>query len=578
MEELFFIVGVGLIVYFIFNTRSRLAKLEQFMQSGGIQHLRPEQNYQPLSQQQAMSSEQFSQPMSIPLPPQIEPSSFDRFIDWLKEDWLLKLGAFILLIGFGWFVSYAFKWIGPMARITLGVLLGTCVLGFGWFRMHTYPRQGGVFLVLGSTIVLLTIFVGRATYKLFPSEIALAVMFLSVAFVALASVKFNRRPLALISVILAGVVPILTRSPGSDHVNLFTYLFVITLGAIWIVVITGQRSLTFAALIIVSFYSAADLLFPSALINKSTLLLFAYAFSAVFFITNTIGILKLKDKEIIPDLITAGGNGLFLLAWISIAADKEWQSLIVVGWMMIFVVTSFVVFAITKRREPFFVYMGAGIVMLATATGMQLNGAELTIAYIVEATIIPFVAYAVMRDLKIAETLTLLMIVPGFLSLESVAARDWRYSDVNPMIPFEHFFVILLMFATLSLLGIFFYALRQEERETLVAESLFIIGSIYAYILLWLSLHALLIDDTATMFSLIIYTIIGLIAYAYGKIRESKGVGLYGGTLLGFVVVHLLFVDVWDMELTGKVITFFAIGTLLTMTAFIGRKPKTINN
>jgi len=73
---------------------------------------------------------------------------------------------------------------------------------------------------------------------------------------------------------------------------------------------------------------------------------------------------------------------------------------------------------------------------------------------------------------------------------------------------------------------------------------------------------------------LVIYTIIGLITYIYGKTNEYKIVILYGGVLLGFVVVRLLFIEVWDMELTGRIITFFLVGALLISTAFLGRKKK----
>jgi hypothetical protein len=42
-------------------------------------------------------------------------SAGNRFFEWIKEDWLMKLGALLLLIGFGWLASYAFlhNWIGP---------------------------------------------------------------------------------------------------------------------------------------------------------------------------------------------------------------------------------------------------------------------------------------------------------------------------------------------------------------------------------------------------------------------------------------------------------------------------------
>jgi hypothetical protein len=51
---------------------------------------------------------------------------------------------------------------------------------------------------------------------------------------------------------------------------------------------------------------------------------------------------------------------------------------------------------------------------------------------------------------------------------------------------------------------------------------------------------------------------------------------IYGGVLIGVVVGRLLLVEVWDMALAGRIVTFFIIGTLLMSTAFIGRRPKEI--
>ncbi len=409
-------------------------------------------------------------------------------------------------------------------------------------------------------------------------------MFLSTAFVALASVKYKNRSLALASLILAGVAPLLTNAPTTDYVGLFSYLFVIVLGAIWITVLTGRRELTAAALILISFYSLPHLLsFTSA--DKGVLLLFAYAFAAVFFLTNTSGILKLKGKEIIPDLVTAAGNGLFLLIWIMVAGKDEWKSLIIAAWMIVFAVGSFLIFKATQKREPFYVYAGIGIAMLAAATSVELKGATLTIAYTIESGVISLIAYSILRDIKIAESISLLLIGPAILSINNITSSAWITGVIH-----KDFFVLLILGLTFLGIGIFFW--RQNKNlingdASQISVSLTIIGSIYVYILLWLSLHAAFKymfmsdndipsdgSDIAVMISLVIYTIVGLITYFYGRVNEKKGFRIYGGALLGLVVIRLLLVDIWEMELGGKIITFFIIGALLISTAFLGKKKQ----
>jgi len=619
MEFLTFIGGIVILVL-VLNLRGRVQKLEHFIKNGVTQYT-PEQSYQPPPQQletqqsatqgslldyvkqqlkQGTGKDEIKNSLlangwqvsdiekafntiitqtqaatPIITPEQTGPTLSEKFVEWLKEDWLLKLGALLLLIGFGWLTTYAFlnNWIGPMGRIALGIVAGALFILLGYWRIKNYITQGGIFLVLGSTTILLTIFAARTVYDFFTPLSALGVMFLSTAFVALASVKYNSRALSLLSLTLAGIAPLLTKSPATDHVGLFAYLFVVILGAIWIVALTGQRELTAASLIIISAYSAPHLLSSSSfpLVDIQTLLLFAYAFTTLFFLTNTTGILKLKGKEIVPDLVAAAGNGLFLLAWIMTAAQDEWKSLIIAAWMIVFAVGAFLIFRITQRREPFYVYAGVGIAMLAAATSAELKGATLTIAYTIESGIIALIAYAVLRDIKIAERISLLLIGPVILSIGSITSRAWLTSVIH-----KDFFVLLVLGLTMLGLGTFFLRHVQEtgdKEPRQLNATLLIIGSAYAYVLLWLSLHVgLLNDNTAVMISLVIYTIIGLIAYFYGLANGKRGLYLYGGALVGFVVGRLLLIDVWRMELAGRIVMFFLIGALLVSTAFLGRK------
>src|SRR3989338_7209454 len=118
-----------------------------------------------------------------------------------------------------------------------------------------YLNQGGVFLVLGSTTILLTIFAAREIYGFFTPFSALSVMFLSTAFVAFVSVMYKSRSLAIASLVLAGIAPLLTDAPSTNYVQLFSYLFVVILGAIWIVALTGRRELTTVALLLIAVYS-----------------------------------------------------------------------------------------------------------------------------------------------------------------------------------------------------------------------------------------------------------------------------------------------------------------------------------
>jgi hypothetical protein len=272
-------------------------------------------------------------------------------------------------------------------------------------------------------------------------------------------------------------------------------------------------------------------------------------------------------------VITAALTGLLLMIWVMNVAPHDWRSLIISGWMVLFIVGAFIIFKTTKKYEPFAVYAGVGVAMLACATAAELDGSALVIAYTIESAMISLIAYNVLGDRKIGEYLTLLLIGPMALSLQSMDSYLWQNSVFN-----KDFFVLVVL--ALALLGLGAFYVEEEKKATtktpnMMRALMLIVGSIYAYILIWLSLKAAITNDNvALMISLFIYTAVGLVTYFNGRVYGKKALGIYGGVVLGFVIARLLLIDVWNMPLSIRIITFFVIGILLMSTAFFGKKKQ----
>src|SRR3989344_4325422 len=498
-------------------------------------------------------------------------TTLDKFFKWCTEDWLLKLGALLLLIGFGWFASYAFlhNWIGPVGRITLGIVAGAFFLALGWWRINRYVQQGGIFLVLGSTTILLTIWAARGLYDFFTPGTALMVMLLSSLVVTVASVRYRTKSLAVLSLGLASVAPLLTSAPTNDYVNLFGYLLIVSVAAIWVVAITGWRDLVLESLVILTLYSLSHLFGLTK--DQKILLLFAYGASALYFVSSMLGIYKTGTVNK-SDAITAIGIGLFLLGWINAAAKDEWQSLIMATWAIVFVIGAYILYKRINRPEPLYLYAGVGLGLVAAATAVELSGPALTIAYTIETAMAILFSYIITKNWRTVAHTSYLLVGPILLSFTSISSPIWQRGVFH-----DHFFVLLMLSAVTFILGTIFWKKSVAEgRQRATAVPFLIIGSFYAFVLLWLSLHATLVnDDTAVMTSLLVYTLTGLVCYFSGKKRGSRKLRTYGAVILGAVVLRLLIVDVWKMELAGRIISFFAIGALLSVTAFIGRGKKT---
>jgi hypothetical protein len=298
--------------------------------------------------------------------------------------------------------------------------------------------------------------------------------------------------------------------------------------------------------------------------------MFAYAFTTIFFFASIIGILRSNSaKEYKPstaDIATACGTGLFLITWVIVSASKELQSLILIAWMIVFSVGAFLVFKKTERKEPFYGYALVSLVLLGTATALQFKGDALLFAFIFEATAVVFSADILLRTKEVTRILSFTFIIPILLSLEYLAKS---MPDIS---------ILLLSLALLALaLKMYRNEMNSPEREYSLFQVYLVSGSIYFWIYVWNVMHVITTARIGTIITLIIYTVSGLIIYGLGNQKESKGVKLYGSVLVGFVIGRLILVDVWSMDIFGRVIVFIVVGALLMSTAFMVKKKPVIS-
>lgn len=583
MEFILFVIFVALGVSHM-TLRDRVSKLEHEMKA---RHLLSNATEQPVALDDAA---QFAAKPVVPIYSQgedpaaavsdtllnsrqeNESSLASSFFEWLQKDFLMKVGALLLLMGFGWFVSYAFMhdWIGEAGRIMLGLLAGAGVLVLGAWRIKTYEHQGAIFTVLGSTIVLLTVSAARTLYDMFDPYSALGLMFLSILFVTVVSLRYRRNSLALAGLILAAFAPYLTNAPAMSMTDNFVYLLIVVLGTLWVVYITGWRNLTLTALIIVWTMTTPYV----AIGDQMIALMWAFIFTAIFFVGNIVSLVRQRGGiTSATNLYTAIGTALFLVMWVFTVAPEESQSLLFVMWMLVFSVGAYLVFRCTNALAPFYVYGATSIGLLAAATAAELDGAVLTIAFTIEIAALVLVAIKLGLKDKAIAWLCSLFLVPVLLSIGSIASPVWNTSVLH-----EDFFNLFILILVLFTVGLLMYEknkldqVQNQERHLGTGGVLITFGALYSLVLISLILNALLSDDVATMCTLFIYTVLGITLYYKGKIEDAHALRISGGMLLGYVTIHLLFIDIWEMALMGRIITFFSIGMLLLSTAFMARK------
>lgn len=512
----------------------------------------------------------------------ISKNSFD-VLEWVKENWLLKLGVFLILLGFGWFVSYAFvhNWIGPVGRVVLGLVVGSLMVLFGTVRMGKNVTQGKLFIILGSALTVITLYAGHIVYDFFIPIILLTFVFLIFAYIAVIALQFNMKSLGVYGLVIAYVSPFFVTAEIEIPV-IFSYLIIVSLASIWVAHLKEWRIINAVSVVgfmlhiipnIMESIGYSDYITSG---DKTFMIFSIFGMCLMYFLVSVYGVIKNNEAANQSDIVVAIFSSVLIIFSTMTLIDKEIQSLTLAAWLTVYGVGSFVVFTYTQKEKFFYVYSLIAVVLLVVATAFELEGSALVYAFIIEGAIISIGGYLITRKVGVGYVLSSLMVVPGIMSLPSIASNKWLTSVLH-----DDFGILFTIGTTLIGLGLFYYYSEKEAgtyNDTSSSQAyitLLITGSAFFLALVWLSAGALFAESgTSVLVSLVVYTLLGISMYFYGLVDNKNVFKYYGGTLLVCVVLRLLFVDVWDMELGARIITFILIGGLFISTAFLGNMSK----
>jgi uncharacterized membrane protein len=503
-----------------------------------------------------------------------EPGHIEKFFAWCATDWLMKLGGLLVLLGMGWFVSYAFlnNWIGPMGRIALGLIIGAGVLILGRYRLERYVTQGAVLMFVGAVTIVLTVYSAREVYDFFSPTSALIIMFLTSALLGLTAVSVPHKPLAYGNALLSGLSPFLVASPEPNLVGLFAYLLVVAISTLLVVAYTGWRELVLVSLLVTSLYSSQWILGYGSSAEYDAGLMYAFVFTALFFGASILAMRRVPVPKF-TDLLIAIGSGMFLLSWVLVAGAPEWQSVLLVVWTLVFSVGAWLAVQHRGNAGFFYAYAGVGVTLLGVATGIELDGPALTVATIIQATLILVIGHHLTRNAHHVPILALPFLIPLLQSFESMDSNYWYVGIIH-----EHSAIMVLMIAMLALIGSYF-----EEQKRLVGEAegqilgsmrniAWTLAGLYLAVFTWLAMHALFVtEDGGTTATLFLYTLTASVMFMRAQKSGLRWQRMTAITLLAFVVGRLLLVEVWSMALAGRIVTFLGIGVVLIVVAWLER-------
>ena len=410
---------------------------------------------------------------------ELKKSWFETFKDnnpdlekFIGENLINKIGILILVLGISFFVKYAIDkdWINETARVGIGILAGSLVMGVAHKLRQNYKAFSSVMVAGAISIFYFTIAIAFHDYHLFSQKVAFAIMVIITAFSTFVSVNYDRQELAVLSLIGGFAVPFMVSTGAGNYVVLFTYIAILNIGILGIAYYKKWNLVTilsfgFSYLLLSSWYYKE--LYADKLPHQGAFI-FATLYYFIFSIVVVLNNVRKKGEfsnidyfMIIANTFVYFGLGMGILHnW-----GIEFKGLFTLSlaiYNLIYAIILFKKFGLDKNA----VYLLIGLVLtfVTLTIPIQFNGNQITLFWAAEAVLLFWLS----QKSKIS-LFKLGAMVVQFLSIISLIIdwdKQYRFSNYDLSILVNPIFITGIVVLA-SLLGTYFLLKKENESTSI---------------------------------------------------------------------------------------------------------------
>lgn len=331
-------------------------------------------------------------PLEIPSASKRKQVNYEKFIG---ENLFGKIGILVFVIGVGFFVKYAIDkdWINETLRTVLGFLTGSALLVVAErlqkkYRTFSSLLAGGAFAVFYLTVAIAFHF-----YHLFPQTVAFIILIAITLFMSILSILYDRRELAIISLVGGFLAPFLVSTGNGNYLVLFTYMSILNLGMFGLSIYKKWGELPVIAFIFT--YVVMGIFLLTGFTTGSThisvhLFIFATLFYFIFFLP-ILSILRIeavkKNRGLLLVIIT--NNFIYLLLGILFLRNMglPFKSEGLLSLLIAIINLVLVIWLrMSKKDYKFLIYAMLGLVLtfVSITIPIQLDGNYITLFWAAE--------------------------------------------------------------------------------------------------------------------------------------------------------------------------------------------------
>jgi uncharacterized membrane protein len=431
-------------------------------------------------------------PPPSPVPPAPAPAPSLDLEQRIGARWATWVGIVAILFAVSFFLKWAFdnNYLGPGARVTLGLVAGLVMLaaGFALHRRQDVPYLSEGLAGGGLGVLYLSLWGAHALYGLLGPGPTFAAMFAVTVLGALVSVASSRQITAVLTVLGGLLTPVLITVEQPDERKLFTYLLVLD-----ILVLGIARYRTWPALNRLAWGGTALLVFaalahePTPAYPLSRLLLLSalfLLFVAVPLLRERAARLRLAELDLL--LVVTNAAGYF---WAVYTTLEPWQPRAEGPYALALAVLYRLVSAdyasrVRDDEATVVVHEGVAWTFLTIAIPLALDGHWVTLAWAVQGLMLLWAASRIATPVAAWGGLAALLLA----AVRVVALDRYWYPGAVPVWNLTYLIHLLVVLA-LVWGGVLAASVRPERLGGLTVEglrsTLWLVAALTLAVLFW---------------------------------------------------------------------------------------------
>jgi uncharacterized membrane protein len=514
----------------------------------------------------------------------------------LGGNWLARIGIVLLVIGVGFFLKFAFdqNWLGPAARVLLGVISGLGCLGGGYRWRRRYPTFAQALSGGGIALLYLSVFAAFVFFHMLNVYLAIGLLFLISCLSAVMATRQNSMALAIIGILGAFISPFVLGIFGTDRseppiagygLPLLVYIVVVDLGVLalsafrnwrWFILLAFFGSLlTFGGWYWQSGHHAGLLAAEGSL----TILFLIFAGTTVVYHV----VRRETAQGFDYALMVLNAVAYFSISYGLMHADlREWMGGFTLLLALFYSGVAYFSLRAGKRRSGFgLTALGIALAFFTLAVPLQFqDSAWTTIVWAFELVTFMWLSFRSGFPLFRAFSFGVFVLMGARLLLldTSISLRDFQ-----PIIN-ERFLAFFVAIAATYLTVYMLWRARDTDKEWAIPASTLLVAA--NFLTLWVlsfevwsyfssQLLGLIPSDrtgleNARNLSLTaLWALYALVLIIIGMVKRWRAVRLWALGLLFVPIAKVFVYDVWALETLYRIIAFVGLGLLLLAGAYL---------